>query len=362
VRGSARPDIAEVMERIRGFHKSERPGQALLDVSAPPNPDRPHREAPSRRKLNEWSFPEELHGYLDQRIFHLERGWEGRDIADDRIPVVCPHFGIAEHSAFMGGEVEFTEHTSWVHPVVTEWDRLSSLELSENNLWFKILMDSYDYMLGKTGERFVPCLRGLMLPMDLANSLRGNDIFSDIHAFPDETRALLEFCTEASRWFISRQLEKVGQYRGGVMGGGGVWLPGNSIGHLNEDASVMCSPRTYGDFGLEYSARVISEYDHAFIHLHGAGSHAFEPILSNDKLVAVEITNDPGQPRGIELYKEFFGLLEHRAVKLFVTPDEIGRNMDLLKRGKTLLWTHTRSREQAREIIEFARGQLPVDM
>lgn len=185
MKGTIRSDIEAVMDRIMRFHASGRPGQALIDVNVPVETSPRPNDAPPRRKLNEWAFPEELYAYLDQRFPDPEPHWQARQqIRDDRIPVTCPHFGIVEHYAFLGNEVTFTEAHSWGHPVVTSWDKLASLELSEDALWFRILMDAYDHLMHRMGDRMVPCLRGLMLPMDLANAIRGDDFFMDLYTYP----------------------------------------------------------------------------------------------------------------------------------------------------------------------------------
>ncbi|MBT3271801.1 MAG: hypothetical protein HN368_01505 [Spirochaetales bacterium] len=360
LKGLARPDIQQVMDRTMRFHQSGNLGQALIDVTTPPTKKLRDKPKPKHKRMDQWSFPDELFGFLDQLFYGLETSWLDRlEIADDRIPVVFPKFGFAEHIAFLGNEVEFTESTSWAHPVVTDWSKLSELELNEDSLWFKILMDSYDYLMAKADDRFVPCLRGLMLPMDMANALRGNDFFSDIYEYPDETRVLLDFCSEAGKWFVLKQKQKIGTYYGGTMAAG-FWLPGNSIGALSEDASVMCSPQTYSEFGLPYTGKILADYDQAFMHLHGAGSHAFSTILFSETITCVEITNDPNQPRSIDLYRDFFDILQNRNVKLFVTPDEIIDNINLLQKGKTVLWTNTENQQKANELIAYVREKLPV--
>ena len=68
---------------------------------------------PAMPALNTFSFPNDMERYLDMRAerdcvfakFH-------KDIDDDFIPSTSPWYGIAEHTAFLGGQIDFTATTT----------------------------------------------------------------------------------------------------------------------------------------------------------------------------------------------------------------------------------------------------------
>ncbi|MEX0332417.1 MAG: hypothetical protein AB3N64_13430 [Puniceicoccaceae bacterium] len=352
-----RSDIDEVMDRIIRFSTNGRVGEALVMVDASFGSDRKNIKG-----LDQWRFPEEMEAYLEQSIQSLEETWARRTgIADDLIPAGYAWYGIAEHSAFVAGEVGFGTDTSWPHPVLNDYADLDKLKLDEDNIWLRMVIDGMKYLQERSEGRFAVKLRGAMAPMDLANALRGNDLFLDIYENPDELHALLRFCVEAGKWFTSRQSQAIDTFHGGYISGTDIWMPGNAFGHLSEDASVMCSAETYREFGKPYTEALLEPFDRAFMHLHTAGVQAFEAVTELDKLQFFELAPDPKQPRGVEVYRNHFDLFKDSVMKLFITFDEIKENIAFLKQAKTALVVDTSSAEEAQAVVDFVRQEFPID-
>ena len=352
-----KPDIDEAMGRIKRFTNGECRGGALIniDLNGSGFPLMPRTPFPR------WRFPDDLRRYLDEQIELLGEVWHAKQgLADDAIPCLYPRFGVAEHSAFVGGEVEFGADTSYVHPCVREWRDLDRLELREDHPWLRLVVDGLGYLVERSAGRFAVMQRGAMAPLDLANALRGNELFLDFYEAPAEVHRLLEFCTRACRLYLAHQVGALPDFHGGTMSGCYVWLPGRAAGHLSEDATVLCSPAHYREFGRRYTAEVVRDYDHVFMHLHTAGVRTFADILSIEGIRSVELANDPGQPRGIELYREHFPLFAGKIVKLFVTPAEIVAHLDFLRQARAILFCTVRDVAEGRRAIELVRRELPV--
>ena len=353
-----RQDIDAVMDRIVRFSTNGRTGDSLIMIRGNFSKHRQYVKG-----LNEWQFPMEMEAFLDENVKELEAAWQGRDrIADDSIPALFPRYGIAEHSAFVGegARVDFNASTSWPHPIIRDYGDMAKLELREDNMWLRLVIDGLAYLQERGEGKFAVKLRGVMAPMDLANALRGNDMFLDIFDQPDELRELLAFCAEAGEWFISKQKQVIGDFYGGAISGTDIWMPGNAIGHLSEDASVICSPKTYREFGKPYTETLVAPYDTVFMHLHTAGVQAFEAIADIDKLQFFELAPDPNQPRGIEVYRNHIDLFRGKVMKLFITFDEIKENIAFLKEAKTALVCQASSSEEAKAIVTFVRRELPI--
>ncbi len=349
-----REDIDDLMDRTTRFTTNGKSGDALVKVNLIQKPYKV-------KGLDQWNFPVEMKQFLDENIKALEYTWQKQKlIPDDSIPALYPRYGIAEHSAFLGGEVDFSEDTSWHHQILNSYDDVAKLELREDNVWLRMVIDGLAYYREKGVGNFAVKQRGAMAPMDLANALRGNDIFMDFYDHPEELHRLLTFCTEACEWYISRQKSVIGDFYGGTISGTDVWMKGNAIGHLSEDASVMCSPDIFTEFGKPYTTKLVEKYDAAFMHLHTAGTQAFKEILDIDKLQYFELAPDPNQPRGIDVYKNHKDLFGNKIMKLFITFDEIKDNISFLKTAKTTLVCDAESVEEAKAITAFVRRELPV--
>ncbi len=348
-----RKDIDEVMERVKRFSTSDKAGDALVLINL-------KQDDYKIKGLDEWQFPEDMEAFLDETIKAFEHKWAGRRaIEDDFIPAMNAWYGIAEHSAFVGGEVHFSSDTSYPHPAIEDFSQAKNLTFSEDSEWLKMVVDGLSYLKEKGEGKFAIKLRGAMSPLDLANALRGNDLFTDFYTDPEALHEFLEFCTKACEFYMAKQKEVIGDFYGGVLCND-LWLPGNSIGHLSEDTSVMCSPATYTEFGQPYTSQLVEPYDHSFMHLHTAGVHAYEEILKVPTLDFFELAPDPNQPRGIQVYKDNIHLFGNKVMKLFVTFDEIKDNIEFLKTAKAVLLCDAESIEEANEIVSYVRRELPV--
>ncbi len=201
-------------------------------------------------------------------------------------------------------------------------------------------------------------LRGADGPMDIANALRGNELFTDFYDHPDEVHQLMNFCTKAAKWTLEKQKEVAGMVEGGIISGFDVWLPGNSIGHISEDASALCSPSVYQEFGKSYTIELCKNYDQVFIHTHALGKHNIGEIASIPHMDYIEISSAPNCPRAIEIYAELKENLQDKTIILDLTREELENNLELLREGKTIIWYKAESLQDARETVEWVRREF----
>lgn len=313
--------------------------------------------SPKSRRLDSFGLPDNMEEYLDYRIENFISYWEGRKhIDDDMIPALSPWYGIAEHTAFIGGEAEFGELTSWHHPFINDWSDRSKAKLDDNNTWLRLVLDGLTYISEKADGRFAVKLRGGEGAMDIANIARGNDIFYDFFEHPEEIHEFLDFCAKAARYTLTKQMEIAGQYIGGVITGFDIWLPGNSTGHLSEDASVMISPDQFREFGLVHTNKITAGFDHVFMHTHTAGKQNIPEIAKIDNVDYIEMSNDPNAPRSMEVYKELEPQLTDKTIVISVGIDEIKNNMEFLAGKKTILWYDAETVDEAIEAVALTRS------
>ena len=349
-----RQDLEDVLQRTQRFNRSNKKGIALIQVREIQSLQRPRC-----KPLNHWNFPTEMEAYLDAEAERALGYWEKRkDLKDDLFPSLAPWFGIAEHSAFVGGNVDFSEDTSWHHPIIKDWSDLDKLELREDNTWLNMVTGGLRYLREKWGDRFMIKLRGADGPMDIANAIRGNDLFTDFFEYPDEVHQLMDFCTEAVKWTLDRQKEAAGTVGDGVISGFDVWLPGNSAGHLSEDASALCSPAIYQEFGKPYTTKLCANFDHTFVHTHALGKHSIEAIASIPHMDYIEISSDPNCLRAVEIYAGLKDKLEGKTIILDLTREEMKNNLALLKESKTIIWYKAENLQDAEETVAWVRKEL----
>ncbi|NLF35928.1 MAG: hypothetical protein GX584_02095, partial [Clostridiaceae bacterium] len=206
-----------------------------------------------KRALDSFGLPDNMETYLDYVIDKDKAYWSVREqIQDDIIPSVTARYGIAEHSAFMGGDVSFTENTSWHHKHVEDYSNYTLSKVDESNIWRNLVIEGMRYLKEKVKDEFFVRYRGADGPLDIVNALRGNDIFYD---FYDEEEGLIELadkCTDAIIYMLKEQQKIVTEYKGYVISGFDVIMPKGYAGHLSVDATTMLSDEMFRKFEIPF--------------------------------------------------------------------------------------------------------------
>lgn len=119
-----------VTERTRSFYESKS-AKTQIHIKSCASLWLPQLPA-----LNTFVFPEDMERYLDMRAerdYLFARFHENID--DDYIPSTSPWYGIAEHTAFLGGRVDFTPSTTFQHQICKELDDFRRLSLRRDDMW-----------------------------------------------------------------------------------------------------------------------------------------------------------------------------------------------------------------------------------
>lgn len=351
-----RPDIQEVIGKTQEFYNTTKSGSALIKI----------RGIGGLKKLDEinltqYPFPNGVESYLDECAKRKLLHWQQRpNIKDDQIPSLTAWFGIAEHSSFLGGNVDFTERTSWQHPCIDNLEDLSRISMSEDNSTYKMVIGGIGYIKERYGDIFAPMARGTSGGLEIANALRGNDFFYDFYEDEASLCKLLDYCTDALIWYYNKQLDAVGDFLGGTVTGFGEWLRGRSIGQLSEDTTTMLSLDLYNQFGKPRTEHICNVYENAFMHTHALSEHCLESISNIKGVKLMEISSDPNTDRAIEVYKRNKEKLSSIIPVLSLTREEIIENMNVLKEQKTIIWYDAASLEDAVDMTAFIRKELPI--
>jgi hypothetical protein len=311
------------------------------------------------RPLDSFGLPKNMETYLDYMIERQRIFWDTRNqIPDDIIQSITVRYGIAEHSAFMGGDVTFSETTSWHHQHVKDYSDYTLAKVDESNIWRNLVIEGMKYMKSKVKDEFFIRFRGADGPLDVVNALRGNDIFYD---FYDEEEGLLELtskCTDAIIYMLKEQQKIVTEYKGYVISGFDVIMPKGYAGHLSVDATTMLSDEMFRKFEVPFLERIGDNFDGLFFHVHSVGHHVIPAVCEVDKIKFVEISNDPNAPRGIEIYKKYEKELSNKIVTVALTQEEITDNLSFLRDKKVIVWYDASDVDDAKKAVDLVRNKL----
>ncbi len=311
--------------------------------------------------LRQYGFPDraEVVRYVEAYIANRECFLRGRlAVRDDYVPDISVHYGIGIHSAYVAGCPVFGEDTSWSHPVIQSWDDLDGLALSEDNPWFQVVRQTAELFAERMGGQAGIATFYHFSPLDMANALRGNQLFLDLVDAPDQVARLLDFCTGAVIWLEERLWPIVGDLCGGAPLWGS-WLPGHGL-MMSEDVANLCRATYYPRWARPWTQRVIDRFDGAFIHNHSLGLHDQPEIARLHGLRVLQISEDPRQPRPVEHLPHLIAQCGLLPLQISCRPEEVERAVEMARRGRVILQTYASSVDAANEIVAYVRNHSSI--
>lgn len=345
--------IASRVRRYHQFYASSRPGDLLVVV-------RPR-----------WVLKKNLFDYDFTRGGHLEMAadmlassralrFEMGELDDDLIPWLTTDLGIAIHHTFLADmPVTFAEWTSWAdHPLAGPdgYAKLKDLRFNLENRWVKITLDMLKYWKAHNDG---VCLINATLhfsPLDLANALRGNEIFTDFYDYPDEVRALLDVSTEAiimmeeeGRKIVGDQIEQIGMPFWGAM------APPGSL-YVSEDAMDMIGPELSAEWGVPWTRRIRERFGALAVHHHMLGLKVQGTIGRELRPDLLQISNDPNCPPAMQSLKALAAAAGPVPMMIDCGPDEILAHLDELRQLRAILICGCNDPVKAGKVVAAVRS------
>ncbi len=322
-----------IAERTQDFYNGKG-GRALIQIKSCAS-----WKLPPLPPLNHWSFPCDMTRYLDMRArrdYLFARFHEHVD--DDFIPSTAPWYGIAEHTAFLGGKVDFTQTTTFQHQICERLEDFRRLKMERENLWIRLVVDGIRYMRERWGEWIPVRMRGADGPADIANAIRGSELFYDIYDDPETLEEMMDFCAKAVQFTLDLQRKEATRIANGCITGFGLWMPGNCMGQLSEDVSTMLSVEAYEEHFFPAFCKCIRDCDGAMLHVHSLG-HRMIPLFARlEQVKLIEISSDPNAERAVEIFRRYHEVLKDKVVILEPTYEELTEMGDILSSSRTIIW------------------------
>ena len=344
--------ILSTIKRTKSFYKATTPGHFLMNVHLPSNPV-------ERPPLNQLNLDHDLEKWLNYQLQAARIIWEAKNgLEDDSIPSICPRFGIAEHSAWLGAEVMLQEDTCLPIPLLDQLENFDLLKVSEDAVWFQYMKTGYQYLNNQKDGTFVLSNRGTMTPMDIANAIRGDALFTDFLLEPELTHKLMTFLTSAINWYYDKLNSWADTIKGGqvyFLSGG--WMEESTIGHLSNDTAMLCSHNIYREFGYPYEIQLTNNFDQIFYHVHNEKIHYLPSLLNLPNLSLLEISNDPKTVPPVEDLQRLLKITGDKKLMLLATSEQVKKNIQYLKECNVFLQVQCTDYKEAENIIDFIRQE-----
>lgn len=347
--------IVDKVAKYRQFFSDNTPGQIIVNICPYTfEPDgRPWE--PEKRPLSSWDFDRQYREFMMERVGAVRRFLEfTRDLDNDYVPAVNPDLGAGVNSAwFSGAPVTIGDDTSWTHPVIHRWGDLENLRIDRSNRWVGLLREMVFCAVEACDGSYVPGTFPHFAPGDMANALRGNDLFIDLYDEPEQVHALMGKCAEATVW-LERELRGIA---GDVCGGNvtaNIWFPGPAP-YLSEDFTDLCSAESYRTFGFRHTQKVLDELGGAYIHHHAKGYHVHGVIAKLKGLKTLEISLDPNGPKPVEHLPELFEINAGMPLMIRCAARDVYEHIEDMKRGRLIIMLNIDNLCEGRDAVRFIR-------
>jgi len=352
---SLQEHIEAVIRRSKTFYGSKDPGHFLINTKI-------RVETPKIPPLFDFDLDHQLTEWLDYKLAAARPLWRAKQgLDDDTIASICPQFGIAEHSAWLGMDVIFQEDTCLSVPLLKSPEDLDRITYNEQAKWFQYMKKGYEYLHTKKDGSFVLSNRGTMTPTDLANALRGDQLFMDFILQPEFVHRLMKFLVEAIDWYYRHICTWADEIDGGfVQYIGNGWMGPVNIGHISNDAAMLCSPKIYEEFGFPYEIDLTQKYNGFFYHVHNEKLHFIPKAAELPGLRLLEISNDPKTPLALDDLDRIFSMSGLANLMLHGTSDQVRDHIDELKERNIFLQVTCNDRKDAEDIIALVKDRSKV--
>ena len=225
----------------------------------------------------------------------------------DALPSAWPNLGPEVFSAFFGLEMEYTADTSWAIPVIHHWSDARSVRFSEDNFYWRKLLEMTDALLDAGNGRFYVGVTDIHPGGDAIAAFREPILLNtDLLTSPSPIKELLARVNEVYFSTIDRCHDTLSAADQAITTWLGIvsskrwYVPSN-------DFSCMVSTDMFNEFFLPGIVDECRHLEASIYHLDGPGAlHHLDALLSIEELNAIQWVYGAGNGRAsdwLHVYK-----------------------------------------------------------
>jgi len=346
--------ILKRTERYTRFYQSNRPGDLMIVV----------RQNPywvKKRNLFDYDFERGGHLQMAEDMARCAEGMleQSEKAGDDLIPWMSADFGIAIHHAHViDVPVTFAEWTSWgPHPLAGDdgYGRLSEVVYTLENRWVRRMHEMVRFWKARACQHYLVNGHHHYAPLDMANALRGNALFTDLYDVPESVTALLRRCTEAII-ALEQSLRRETGPQPGLPFWGALAPPGSVF--VSEDAMDMVGPALSAEWGQPWTERVRDALGGLAVHHHMMGAATQGVIGKMVRNSLIQISNDPNCPPAADKLLELYEASGNNALMFDCSLEDLRRVKPILSRIRAVVVVSVGDNlEAARETVDIVRSR-----
>lgn len=299
---------------------------------------------------------------------HRERWFDAEYVAEDALheimntkfcgdalPKVNPNLGPEVLSAFFGMELEYSATTSWGIPNLASMDEVDKLQFSEDNVYFKKMVELTDSLLAVGKNRFYVGLTDFHPGGDAITAFRDPlNLNFDMIECPEKVKALSEWVAQEYFKIFDFFYDKLQQQHQATTNWAGIvstkkwYVPSN-------DFSCMISKEMFDEIFLPGIVEECRQLDAAIYHLDGTNAlQHLDSLLSIKELNAIQWVYGAGNGRAsdwLDIYKKCQAA--GKGIQIFAYLDELDTIIDNLKPEGVWLAIHdVKNNDEAEAVIK----------
>lgn len=341
-------DWDRALERHKAWWEREIIDRVCISVTAPR--EEPSFPEPPATLTKKWTDIEYVLTCAEERIKCTYFG-------GDALPLFLPNLGPDVFSAFFGCPLTFAENTSWVSPIIRDWDEdIPKVRFDEGNHWWKLAKALTAAAVEWGRDKFFVELIDMHTGGDAISAMRGpQNLCMDLVERPDKVKELMERIKPIT-YHVYEELYGIIQTK---MQGSSTWLQVWSPGRTNAlqcDFIIMISPEMFREFFLEDLWEQAQWLDHSIYHLDGPGAiRHLDLLLDIPELDAIQWVPGAGAPpmsQWIPLLKRI--QKANKGVHISVDPGEIEIILNELSPRGLFIQTYANTVEEADRIVALA--------
>jgi len=297
------PDWEKRLQRQDAFWEGEIIDRPVVCISLPkPRPVYPEPKPKEYRTIRDrWMDTEQIaESALAAAV--------NTDYFGDALPNAAPNLGPEVLSAVFGLEMEYSETTSWAIPNLTSWDDVDQLQFSEDNFYWKKLVEITEALLAVGRNKFYTGLTDFHPGADWIAALRDpQQLALDLLEAPDQVKKLRRIIDDAYPRifdFFYHKLRAAGQATTSwpdIVSTRKWYVPSN-------DFSCMISKPMFDEFFLPGIIHECRQMEANVYHLDGPSAlQHLDSLLEIPELNAIQWVSGAGHGRAsdwLRLYRK----------------------------------------------------------
>lgn len=312
-----KPDAAEAQQRLRAYWQGELVDRACASIRAPKD-----GVVPRRRSLivaDDFDF---------SAAIDLFEEWAAQTFfGGEAMPALMPNYGPDQWAGFLGAPMTLVpdQDTSWVEPLVDDWDRVARLAIDPENRWWKAIFALLERAAPRCQGKFLLSTLDTHSNLDCLSALRSpGRLCMDLVEQPEQVLRALEWINALYRPVYDRVFEAGRMDEFGTTSWLDMWSEGRTQA-VQCDFCCMISPTHFRQFALPSLELEMSQLDHAVYHMDGVGQiRHLDDLLALPRLHTIQWVPGAGQPSApawIELLQKI--QRAGKSVQVLVNPEEL---------------------------------------